>query len=182
MERFNLKKNCALALVFAGIMAVGQTYADKPSGAGGGKGEKNNRSENSGRMERSDNKGNEHRGGDRNSRRDDDGSRSRVSAHFGDRHWERVNHYYSEQFRGGNCPPGLAKKHNGCMPPGQAKRWSVGQPLARSVVYYDVPPALVVEFGPPPRGQRYVRVDSDILLIALGTGLVIDGIQNLGRR
>ena len=22
----------------------------------------------------------------------------------------------------GGCPPGLAKKHNGCMPPGQAKK------------------------------------------------------------
>ena len=28
----------------------------------------------------------------------------------------------------GGCPPGLAKKHNGCMPPGQAKkRYNVGQ-------------------------------------------------------
>ena len=26
----------------------------------------------------------------------------------------------------GGCPPGLAKKHNGCMPPGQAKRWGRG--------------------------------------------------------
>jgi hypothetical protein len=28
----------------------------------------------------------------------------------------------------GNCPPGLAKKNNGCMPPGQAKKlYNVGQ-------------------------------------------------------
>ncbi len=28
----------------------------------------------------------------------------------------------------GGCPPGLAKKHNGCMPPGQAKKpYRVGQ-------------------------------------------------------
>ena len=27
----------------------------------------------------------------------------------------------------GNCPPGLAKKHNGCMPPGQAKKYNRGQ-------------------------------------------------------
>lgn len=25
------------------------------------------------------------------------------------------------------CPPGLAKKHNGCMPPGQAKKWQRGE-------------------------------------------------------
>lgn len=29
-------------------------------------------------------------------------------------------------YNGRNCPPGLAKKHNGCMAPGQAKRWSRG--------------------------------------------------------
>jgi hypothetical protein len=30
----------------------------------------------------------------------------------------------------GNCPPGLAKKNNGCLPPGQAKRrYNVGQRL-----------------------------------------------------
>ena len=27
----------------------------------------------------------------------------------------------------GGCPPGLAKKNNGCMPPGQAKKLNVGQ-------------------------------------------------------
>jgi hypothetical protein len=26
----------------------------------------------------------------------------------------------------GGCPPGLAKKHNGCMPPGQAKKYGRG--------------------------------------------------------
>ncbi len=28
----------------------------------------------------------------------------------------------------GGCPPGLAKKHNGCLPPGQAKKlYNIGQ-------------------------------------------------------
>ncbi len=32
-------------------------------------------------------------------------------------------------------PPGLAKKNNGCLPPGQAKkRYQVGQPLPRRVL------------------------------------------------
>jgi Ni/Co efflux regulator RcnB len=33
----------------------------------------------------------------------------------------------------------------------------------------------------PPSGYRYVRVASDILLIAAGTGMVVDAIQDLGR-
>jgi len=33
----------------------------------------------------------------------------------------------------GSCPPGLARKHNGCMPPGQAKKaYNVGQRYNRN--------------------------------------------------
>jgi len=49
------------------------------------------------------------------------------------------------------------------------------------VIFHDVPPVLVVQFGRPPAGNRYVRVASDILLIAIGTGMVIDALQDLGR-
>ena len=30
-------------------------------------------------------------------------------------------------FEGGSCPPGLAKKNNGCLPPGQARKLYRGQ-------------------------------------------------------
>jgi Ni/Co efflux regulator RcnB len=67
------------------------------------------------------------------------------------------------------------------MPPGQAKKWRVGRPLPRDVIFYDLPPALVVQLGRPPAGHRYVRVAADILMIAVGTGMVIDAIQDLDR-
>ena len=67
------------------------------------------------------------------------------------------------------------------MPPGQAKKWQIGQPLPRNVTYYSVPQPLVTQIGQPPSGYRYVRVGNDILLIGPGTGMVIDAIQNLGR-
>ena len=81
----------------------------------------------------------------------------------------------------GGCPPGLAKKNNGCMPPGQAKKWRVGHALPREVIYYDLPPALVVQIGMPPAGYKYVRVAADILMIAVGTGMVVSAIEDLGR-
>ena len=68
------------------------------------------------------------------------------------------------------------------MPPGQAKKWSMGRPLPRDVVYYSVPPELEVRIGIPPAGYKYVRVASDILMIAAGTGIVADAIEDLGRR
>jgi Ni/Co efflux regulator RcnB len=67
------------------------------------------------------------------------------------------------------------------MPPGQAKKWRMGQPLPRDVVIYDVPPSLVIKIGTPPPGYKYVRVASDILLIAVGTRMVADAITDLGR-
>ena len=91
-----------------------------------------------------------------------------------------VYEYYDTEMRGGRCPPGLAKKNNGCMPPGQAKKYVIGRSLPRDVIYYEVPQPILVDLGPPPRGYRYVRVSNDILMLAVGTGMVVDALQNLG--
>jgi Ni/Co efflux regulator RcnB len=163
------KTNCALALIVAGMLAIGQAAADKPSWAGGGdKGGKGGKGKQS---EQSDHQ----KGGQR------DESRGRTGEYFGDRHRTIVHDYYSEQYRRGHCPPGLARKNNGCQPPGQAKKWTVGRPLPRDVIFYNLEPRLIAQFGPSPSGHRYVRVASDILLITIGTGMVIDAIQDLGR-
>ncbi len=110
------------------------------------------------------------------------GKDKQKNKHFDDDKRAHIRSYYEDEFRGGHCPPGLAKKHNGCMPPGQAKKWRMGRPLPQDVVIYDVPPALVIRIGVPPPGYKYVRVASDILLIAAGTRLVADAITDLGRR
>jgi hypothetical protein len=98
-----------------------------------------------------------------------------------DRDRNTVYSYYRTEYGAGHCPPGLAKKNNGCMPPGQAKKWKVGKPLPREVVYYELPPPLIAQIGPPPSGYRYVRVAGDILMIAIGTSMVVDAIHDLGR-
>ena len=110
-----------------------------------------------------------------------DGNDIHVNVHFGDHERVVVRDYYEERGRMGRCPPGLAKKHNGCMPPGQAKKWHKGRPLPRGVVYHDLPPRVVIQIGTPPSGYKYVRVAADILLIAVGTGMVVDAIEDLGR-
>jgi Ni/Co efflux regulator RcnB len=102
-----------------------------------------------------------------------------IGAYFGERQRLEVSNYYETQGRAGKCPPGLAKKHNGCQPPGQAKRWQMGRPLGRDEVFYPVPDAVAVRIGLPPTGYRYVRVLNDVLLIAIGTNLVVDAIQDL---
>ena len=157
----------AFILVVSTLFATASAVADPPPWAGKGKGNHDER------------KGNG-KGQDRNDERVERRGDSREW-HFADEHRVFVREYYDEQYRRGKCPPGLAKKRNGCMPPGQAKKWRVGRPLPHDIVYYEVPQPLIVKLGPPPRGHRFVRVGADILLIAVGTAIVVDAIQDLGR-
>lgn len=158
------------ASLLASGMHAGTVLAEKPSWAGGGKSDDS-----------------DHRGKGKGKGRDDHGGRQQrddrvsYSGHFGQRQQVIVRDYYTEEFRGGHCPPGLAKKNNGCMPPGQAKKWQRGRPLPGDLVYYDLPPQLVIRLGAPPAGHKYVRVATDILLIAVGTSMVVDAITDLGR-
>lgn len=105
-----------------------------------------------------------------------------IGGYFGERQRREASDYYEAQGRSGKCPPGLAKKHNGCMPPGQAKKWQLGRALERDVVYYPVPQDVVVRIGLPPAGYRYVRVLGDVLLVAIGTNMVVDAIEDLMRQ
>ena len=88
-----------------------------------------------------------------------------------------IQGYFGQQFAQGNCPPGLARKNNGCQPPGQARQWAVGQRLPAGLGY-PLPPELLRRLAPP-AGHTYMRVGTDILMIATGTGMVVSGLANL---
>ena len=174
MQRFILQMSLTLALVFAGILATSPALAEKPSGAGVKKAEKHKQVE----------MGEKHKG--KESR--DQGASYDRSEHGrkGDKYFSEQNQifiheYYAEQFRKGRCPPGLAKKGNCCMPPGQAKKWKIGRPLTKDVIFYDLSPSVLVQLGPAPSRHRFVRVAQDILLITVGTGMVVDAIEDIGR-
>src|SRR5574343_376101 len=96
--------------------------------------------------------------------------------YFNEQHRSVIREFYANEIRSGGCPPGLAKKQNGCLPPGQAKRWALGRTLPRDVRYYDLPDSVIRQIGYPPAGYRFVRVDSDVLMLSIGTGLVVDAI------
>lgn len=164
MFSINAAMGRALILAIASVLAAGPSLAEKPEWAGGGKEGKHQKKEKHGKKQ-------------------DEGPRQdiKIGAYFGDQQRQAVHLYYGERYRAGRCPPGLAKKNNGCMPPGQAKKWAIGQPLPHDVIFYPVPAAVVVQLGAPPAGHKYVRVAADILLIAVGTSMVVDAIQDLGR-
>jgi hypothetical protein len=107
---------------------------------------------------------------------------SQVTVVFSDTQREAARLYFVQEHGRGNCPPGLAKKQNGCLPPGQAtKRYVVGHSLPRGIVVEELPAGLSVRIGPAPPGYRYGILDGDLVKLAVGTMLVIDAIEGLVR-
>ena len=89
---------------------------------------------------------------------------------------------HQAQAYGRGCPPGLAKKNNGCLPPGQAKkRYVVGHSLPYGIVVGELPLELSVRIGPAPAGYRYGILDGDLVKLAVGTMLVADAIEGFVR-
>ncbi|MDP1992509.1 MAG: hypothetical protein Q8K00_15990 [Syntrophales bacterium] len=186
MQKITMRKSSILALALAGILATTSTaLAEKPSWAGGGKkGDKHEQSERHDDYDRQrdDRQRDDRQHDDRHhDDRDRDGDGGRRSTYFGDQHRNVIRGYYTEQYRSGHCPPGLVRSNNGCVPRGHARKWQVGRRLPREVIFYDLPPQVIVELGPPPEHHRFVRVASDILLIAVGTGMVVDAVQDLNQ-
>ena len=118
-----------LVLIAIALFSAGSAMADKPGRGDGGRPDKHQQKEQHQRKEKY--KQEEHRSkhdgwqGSYDQRSYHDRDRLKYSGgwYFGDRHRAAIRDYYDHQYRSGHCPPGLAKKHNGCMPPGQAKKW-----------------------------------------------------------
>ena len=104
----------------------------------------------------------------------------RVGAVFGDQDRATVQAYYGDRYaQAKRCPPGLAKKNNGCLPPGQAKKLVVGQPLPPDTVWYSVPAPVIARLPVVGPGYRYVRVGADIVLLGGKPNVVIDVMASL---
>ena len=107
---------------------------------------------------------------------------SQVTVLFSDTEREAARLYFVKEYGRGNCPPGLAKKQNGCLPPGQAKkRYVVGHSLPQKIVVENLPVELSVRIRPAPPGYRYGILDGDLVKLAVGTMLVVDAIEGLVR-
>lgn len=75
------------------------------------------------------------------------------------------------------CPPGLAAKNNGCLPPGQAKKvYRVGAILPRDAFLAPLPGELLGRLPVAPNGYYYGRYNGDVYLIENTTRRVVDTI------
>lgn len=188
-----LKKFPLYALVGSMALSACSVVAERPESMSGSRdsdryyGRDNDRYH-SRDKDRDDDRDDDRRGDRRGDRRDDDRRDDRrgssvqvnIGGYFGERQRDSVYEVYGKPERA-KCPPGLAKKGNGCQPPGKAKKWKMGQPLPRDVIYRPVEADIRVRLGVPPAGHEFVRVATDILLIAVGTSMVIDAIEDLQR-
>lgn len=121
------------------------------------------------------NKGKDHDGSVVEIGHDQSHDDSRVTIKIGDNDRNIILGYLGDDLRR-HCPPGLAKKRNGCLPPGQAKKYVIGQRLPDDVVWVPIPDDLRVHLKPLPVGYQYVQVDKDILLIGEATKKIIDAV------
>jgi len=166
MSPSNLLRTTITALMVSSLIAVGSpALADKPS--------KSDRDKERKHEQKGDHKEHGHK--------DDHHHGKEKKRHFEERDRTVIREYYEQEFRAGHCPPGLEKKHNGCLPPGQAKQWTVGRPLPPNVTYYELPQSVTVRLTPPPMGYRYIRVANDLLMIATGTGMIMEAIDDLSQ-
>jgi Ni/Co efflux regulator RcnB len=85
----------------------------------------------------------------------------------GHEHEDHDGHYYAPRYE---PPPGYA--HHG---------WARGEVLPP---HYHDDRYVVVDYGhyglrPPPQGYHWVRVDNDVVLVAIASGVVADVMLNL---
>lgn len=105
---------------------------------------------------------------ERDDRRDGDG-------------WQRGE--YRSSYR--NCPPGLARKHNGCQPPGQARNgWRRGDRLPRGyngyTSYNQIPRSYRDRYNLD-RDGRYVYRDGQVYQVNPRTSIIEQVLGALGR-
>ncbi len=160
------------------LIATGSAYAEKPEKVNGNQGKNYDQSEQRGQTENRKGGGNE-KGNRADGGRDSVQGGVSVSFNFGSAETRIVRDYYGGQVAKGKCPPGLAKKGNGCQPPGQAKQWKKGRALGSDVRYYDIPNELRIRLPAPPLNHKYVQLGTDLLLIAVGTAIVVDAIDGI---
>lgn len=91
--------------------------------------------------------------------------------------------YYRDEAAAGRCPAPMVRKDKVCGAPATAptKAWRLDQPLPDGVKADAPPPGLIAKLSPSPAGHQYMRVDTDIIIIGIGTRNVAALVVDLSR-
>ena len=91
--------------------------------------------------------------------------------------------FYRDEIAAGRCPAPLVRRDKACGAPATmpTKPWRLDQPLPDGVKADAPPPGLIAKLSPSPAGHQYMRVDTDIIVIGLGTRNVAALVVDLSR-
>jgi hypothetical protein len=91
--------------------------------------------------------------------------------------------YYRDEIAAGRCPAPLVRKGKACGAPAATttRAWKLDQVLPDSVKAEAPPPGLIAKLSPSPAGHQYLRVDTDILVVGVGTRNVAALVVDLSR-
>ena len=59
------------------------------------------------------------------------------------------------------------------------RRYVIGRPLARTIVYEPLPTVLAPQLRPAPAGYQYAVVDGDVVLINTASRVIADAIAHI---
>jgi Ni/Co efflux regulator RcnB len=143
-------KRAALAVLFLSVLGASAAMADSRHGRDGWHDDR-------GRHERNHDRDDRHGRNDRHDRRD----------------WDRDRHNYRDNDR--RYHHGYDRHHDY-----RHRQWRRGDRLPRA--YYSRP-YVIANYGHhhlrrPPRGCHYVRVNNDVVLAAIATGVILDVLYN----
>jgi hypothetical protein len=96
---------------------------------------------------------------------------------------QAVYGFYRDEIAAGRCPPPLVRRDKACGAPARPARqlWKLDQPLADDVKAEPPPAVLIAKLSASPAGYQYLRVDTDILLVGIGTRIVTALVADLSR-
>jgi hypothetical protein len=86
-------------------------------------------------------------------------------AYIGSKHQALVRQYYASQ-------PASTRK---------AAKWKIGEPLPRKAVLAEVPDDLRARLPAVPPGHRYAQLDGEVVLLAVQSRMVVDGVSRSAR-
>ena len=91
--------------------------------------------------------------------------------------------YYRDEIAANRCPPPLVRRDKACGAPAAqpTKSWRLDQPLPDGLKADAPPPGLIAKLSPSPAGHQYMRVDTDIIIIGIGTRNVAALVVDLSR-
>lgn len=108
------------------------------------------------------------------------GPRVKPGMYIGEKYRVALRAAWKQAYGDGRrCPPGLRKTGTGCAAAVLPTPWVIGDPLPAGAEPHPVPAPLRNHLPQTPEGHRYVLVAGDLLLVATGSGMVVDAVQGL---